>query len=129
MTDYQVLISLNLPLTTASKLRDVQDEERNLWKWPHVFLCDGIVSLIQMGLSTVRQMHLLQIFRLLQDNSLTMSGPSRHKRFFSFLLIKGKRNPWVSAQWINISDLHSRSLEWDALISLLSQRWTDIIAE
>lgn len=38
MTDYQVLISLNPSLTTASKLRDVQDEERNLWKWPHNFI-------------------------------------------------------------------------------------------
>lgn len=129
MTDYQVLISLNPSLTTASKLRDVQDEERNMLKWPCNFIMWRVSVTDTDGAVTVSQMHLLQIPRLLQDNSLTMSGPSRHKRSFSFLFIKGKCNPCVSTQWINISDSHSHSPEWDAIIALLSQIWADIIAE
>lgn len=131
MTDYQVLISLNLPLTTASKLRDVQDEERNFWKWPHHFLiwCGSVTK--SDGAVTVSQMHLLQIPRLLQDNSLTMSGPSRHKRSFSFLFIKGKRKPmricsmnkhkWLTFTWVGcyyISAIKSMSRYYSGSSSL-----------
>lgn len=110
MTDYQKLISLNLCLITMSNLRDVQDEERNLWKQPHDFIMwrDGVTN--TDGAVTVNQTHLLWIPRLLQDNSLTMSGRSRHKRSFSFLFIKGKRKPvhicsmnkhkWLVFTWV-----------------------------
>lgn len=91
--------------------------------------CDSVTK--SDGTVTVSQMHLLQIPRLLQDNSLTMSGPSRHKRSFSFLFIKGKRKPmricsmnkhkWLTFTWVGcyyISAITSMSRYYSGSSSL-----------